>query len=182
MTEQTHAKGLTRGRNIALAFATAFLVAAAAAFYLYGSAGASVAEHVSRVDPRGAATSFLKCLTAGHQADVLACVVGEGAQQGFARELIDAVEAGVPAEALNVLPATSADDLMGSDVTVTVDGDTAVVELPARSEAEGARQFHLARDDDVWQVDLLRTTGMSTEEAQQFTERLNNAQVPMESE
>ena len=126
-------------------------------------------------NPRDAAAQFADCLRMGSVGGVVGCVVQDDVQHDLAGQLAAIVAAGMDPADLTLLPAPDAGRLAAAKITV--DGDTAKIELPPDPQAvvERPRTIFLRRGGGRWRVDLLATTGMSGDEARAYLERLASA-------
>jgi hypothetical protein len=150
------------------AVAVVWLVAAGGVATWWIQRGPSVAEHVDLSGPREAVASFAMCLTAGHRADVIGCVIQEAEQQQLATGFVDAVAAGLDADDLTQLPMLEVET-----ATVESDGDTARV---VTGDGDGRpSSFTVRRVGGVWRIDLLETMNLRPDEAQALATRLRSA-------
>ena len=138
-------------------------------------------SHVNLDTPVKAAGTFFACLRAGHDQDVLDCVVEATGQQELASQLASLVSSGTDPGDLTMLPRLDAGDL--EKATLIEDGDTVTLELPADAfddpvkAVDRPRRVVLRREGSDYRVDLLATTGMTAEQAIELARRLATAQV-----
>ena len=151
-------------RGLLIGVAVWVVLAIAGGWYFVSSQ--RLPEGVDLDSPRRATASFVNCLSMGHTAGAVACVIDGDEQRLLATRFAEAVGAGLDPEALTQLPPLDAEG------KVAVDGDTATV-TPVASEAlDRPAAFVLQRRSGRWHVDLLATLGLSPAEARQYADRL----------
>jgi hypothetical protein len=165
-------------RNLIIIGLAAWIVLVMVAIGWWQSGEHDPADHVELGTPREAATSFYKCLDAGHIRDVLFCVLDDAEQRAFAEALAEGA----------ARPELSSDDLLPIpplDVTSlpepTIDGDVARLRVPT-ADLDDARPSELVLrrgGDGRWRVDLFETSGLTPQQAAAYAERLR-ASAPLD--
>ncbi len=159
-------------RALLLIFVGWVIAAVAGGWYLLRTQ--PLPEGVNLDSPRQAIASFSHCLSVGHPAETIACVIQQDEQRLLAGRFAETVAAGLDPDDLTQLPLLSDDD-----ADIVISGDTATV-TPAGDADGRPSSFILRRIGNRWQVDLLATLDLSPAEASQYADRLGAAAALLE--